>query len=199
MDKRASELWTNVLQLIEPQVTTQTFQTWFLPIKAASYTGDTVTIEVPNEFVKNWLVDHHYTTIIESSVKNITGQSVEVKILISKEKRPEHKTETESKIKKAQDGLVTYLNSKYTFDSFVVGQSNRFAHAASLAVAESPAKAYNPLFIYGGVGLGKTHLMQAMGHFLLNKNRDTSIIYVSSETFTNQLINAIQNRTTQKF
>ena len=199
MDKRASELWTNVLQLIEPQVTTQTFQTWFLPIKASSYTGDTVTIEVPNEFVKNWLVDHHYTTIIESSVKNITGQAVEVKIQISKDKKPEHKAETESKIKKSQDVLVTYLNPKYTFDSFVVGQSNRFAHAASLAIAESPAKAYNPLFIYGGVGLGKTHLMQAIGHFLLNKNRDTSIIYVSSETFTNQLINAIQNRTTQKF
>ena len=199
MDKRASELWANVLQLIEPQVTTQTFQTWFLPIKASSYTGDTVTIEVPNEFVKNWLVDHHYTTIIESSVKNITGQAVEVKIQISKDKKPEHKAETESKIKKSQDVLVTYLNPKYTFDSFVVGQSNRFAHAASLAIAESPAKAYNPLFIYGGVGLGKTHLMQAIGHFLLNKNRDTSIIYVSSETFTNQLINAIQNRTTQKF
>ena len=199
MDKRASELWTNVLQLIEPQVTTQTFQTWFLPIKASSYAGDTVTIEVPNEFVKNWLVDHHYTTIIESSVKNITGQAVEVKIQISKDKKPEHKAETESKIKKSQDVLVTYLNPKYTFDSFVVGQSNRFAHAASLAIAESPAKAYNPLFIYGGVGLGKTHLMQAIGHFLLNKNRDTSIIYVSSETFTNQLINAIQNRTTQKF
>ena len=101
MDKRASELWANVLQLIEPQVTTQTFQTWFLPIKASSYTGDTVTIEVPNEFVKNWLVDHHYTTIIESSVKNITGQAVEVKIQISKDKKPEHKAETESKIKTA--------------------------------------------------------------------------------------------------
>ena len=91
------------------------------------------------------------------------------------------------------------LNHKYTFDSFVIGSSNRFAHAASVAVSDSPAKAYNPLFIYGGVGLGKTHLMHAIGYRVMQKNPRTKILYISSEEFTNQLIGAIQNRTTIKF
>jgi chromosomal replication initiator protein len=163
---------------------------------------------VPNKFYLDW-VKEHYLPLIEKSIEEITGQRV--KIIFTIQSAKDHPAAIRAALPAAKEPLRTRsvpekatpaaasLNPKYTFDNFVVGSTNKFCHAASVAVAQSPGKTYNPLFIYGGVGLGKTHLMQAIGHFINQKNRKLHVNYVSSEKFTNQLIESIQNRTTVKF
>ncbi|MCG2712644.1 MAG: chromosomal replication initiator protein DnaA [Candidatus Omnitrophica bacterium] len=204
MTSKATQLWADVLLALKHEVSIQSYETWLKPTQGVSLNSEALTVEVPNKFFREWLVDHYYDVLIQATGR-ISGQKLRLDFVVSSS-TPAAFVAANASILSTQNTQNTpvhrpdiYLNPKYTFDSFVVGPSNRFAHAASSAVAESPARAYNPLFIYGGVGLGKTHLMQAVGHYILQKNSAAKLTYTSSERFTNQLINAIQNRTTMRF
>jgi len=194
-------IWQKTLDVLEAQLSKPSFDTWLKSTSLMNYNGNTVTISVANEFAKDWL-ESRYISLIKSTLHNILNQDVQVKFVIHDlnelvlQQNAEIPFITE---KNMEDITPTLLNPKYTFDTFVIGNGNRFGHAASLAVAESPAKAYNPLFIYGGVGLGKTHLMHAIGHFVLEKKPHTKVLYVSSEKFTNELINSIRDDKTVDF
>ena len=205
-------VWSRAQELIKKEVANdQIFNIWFSPIRFISIASDKITLEVPNKFFKGWLLDR-YMKVLNSSIQRSSGKDLKIEFTLGETGNEEvlQKTAARDEPKKekflgifqrqATDSAKEIgLNSKYTFDSFVVGPSNRFAHAASLAVSDSPAKAYNPLFIYGGVGLGKTHLMHAIGQRVAQKMPKARILYISSEDFTNQLISAIQNRSTPKF
>ncbi|MDD2212004.1 MAG: chromosomal replication initiator protein DnaA [Clostridia bacterium] len=200
-----NETWQTILLQLEQTLSKPSFETWLKSTYLLSIENQQLVIVVPNDFAKDWLINHYYSLIKEKAsallnkevaLKFITPQG-EVNVQTSDNKKV-HRNLQNNLNNSSEYGLST-LNPKYVFETFVVGNSNRFAHAASLAVAESVAKAYNPLFIYGGVGLGKTHLMHAIGHYVLNHNPDCSVMYVTSEKFTNELINAIQNNTTIQF
>jgi len=205
-------MWKQALTLLKDSVNSQTYQTWIEPISFIEANEKSIILGVPNKFSKSWIEDH-YLEPIAAALEKVSNKTFSLEFIITEDAakglpqaaRPAEKGGAEKKqgfpffFKKNLPTEESKLNQKYTFDSFVVGPSNRFAHAAALAVSESPAKAYNPLFIYGKVGLGKTHLMQAIGHYILQKKPNLKSIYISSEKFTNQLIGAIQNRTTLKF
>lgn len=200
----AVDVWDKAKDLIKSKVNPQTFETWFKPAKGKDISKDILTIEVPNSFFKDWLLDHHLE-LIKTAVKEISGDNLALEFNYSAHEPEPQINEPEPQPaprmpEKKQDSMgFLGLNPAYTFDNFVVGPNNRFVHAAALAVAESPAKAYNPLFIYGKVGLGKTHLMHAIAHCIAAKNQSLKIVYITSEQFTNQLINSIQNESTGKF
>jgi chromosomal replication initiator protein len=196
----------------------QTFGIWFRPVKCHSVSAETITLEVPTKFFKQWLVERYMGAIV-SAMERAHGSPLRVEFAIGEEE-PHDTPSAEAKgaaqgagraQKKEPKGFWPFsrqaadqareigLDERYTFESFVIGPSNRFAHAAALAVSDSPAKAYNPLFIYGGTGLGKTHLMHAIGQRVLARSPKAKVLYISSEDFTNQLISAIQNRATLKF
>lgn len=191
-----SALWDQVLKNVEARVSKPSFETWLKSTKLVSYESENATIAVPNSFAKDWL-ETHYVHLITGILSELTGEDRFVKFVV-----PQDMEENDMKPPKAQPkpaekipapNSAGMLNPKYTFDTFVIGSGNRFAHAASLAVAEAPAKAYNPLFIYGGVGLGKTHLMHAIGHYVLEQNPASKVVYLSSEKFTNEFINSIRD------
>ncbi|MBN1526528.1 MAG: chromosomal replication initiator protein DnaA [Candidatus Omnitrophica bacterium] len=204
--------WLKAQEIIKKELDNdQTFTIWFAPIRFVSASPDTITLEVPNKFFKGWLLER-YMTNLHHGVSKAFGKDLSIEFVLhdasggdSAPKGPAEETKKEARSfwpfskDKADAGKEIGLNLRYTFDSFVVGPSNRFAHAASLAVCDSPSKVYNPLFIYGGTGLGKTHLMHAIGQKILQKFPRYKILYISSEEFTNQLIGAIQNRTMAKF
>ncbi len=200
-------IWDETLNRIKEKLSNPSFQTWFSDTEPITITGDNIfIIKVPNNFIKDW-IESRYKDLIEDIIVNLTNNEWKLMLLT-----PEQLSNNIKEIDTDMEGkdfsslptedeseVINGLNPKYTFEKFVVGNSNRFAHAASLAVAEAPAKAYNPLFIYGDVGLGKTHLMQAIAHFIINHNPDSRVVYVSSETFTNELINAIKDDKTVDF
>jgi chromosomal replication initiator protein len=198
-----SEVWNQTLSIVESQLNKPSFETWLKPTKPVSMQNNLLLIEAPNEFAKNWL-DTRYTELIKTALQFILkNEKVEIKFILSDEISYE-KNKVEKKAARrdylGEDfTLSSLLNPKYVFDTFVIGNGNRFAHAACLAVAEAPAKAYNPLFIYGGVGLGKTHLMHAIGHYILEQNPKIKVVYVYSEKFTNELINSIKDDKTVEF
>jgi len=205
MNNSAGTLWRNVLEKLARGVNKETVQTWLQPVCAKQIEQGCLTLEVPNKLFSDWL-SQHYQNSIEQNASELMNTPVSVRFVVKEDVDPRESTPSTQPqrpgISFTRNRLFSSeikLNPKYTFDTFVIGPSNRFAHAASIAVAQSPAKAYNPLFIYGRVGLGKTHLMQAIGHYILNKFVESNVIYISSEKFTNQLIDAIQNRTTIKF
>ena len=211
--KELDHIWKKTLETIKGQLSNPSFNTWFSETKPVTTTDDSqLILQVPNNFIQDW-IESQYTELIEDILVKLTGNKWSLILLtpdevkdfkknenstvisdIESEKNSKNESEEEDNIE-----LQNGFNPKYTFDTFVVGNSNRFAHAASLAVAEAPAKAYNPLFIYGDVGLGKTHLMQAIAHFILKNNPDYKVVYVSSETFTNELINSIKDDSTVDF
>lgn len=203
MQSKATQLWAEVLSALKKEISAQSFETWLKPTQAVSLNDEALTVEVPNKFFKEWLTDHYYDVLSEATGR-ASGHKLRIDFVASQAGLSSVVDQTLSSLSEHKNFTPkykpdVYLNPKYTFESFVVGPSNRFAHAASSAVAESPARAYNPLFIYGGVGLGKTHLMQAVGHFILERDGKAKLTYTTSERFTNQLINAIQTRTTMRF
>ncbi|SDQ04742.1 chromosomal replication initiator protein DnaA [Virgibacillus subterraneus] len=198
------ELWTATLEKIEEKISKPSFDTWLKNTKAEKLEEDTLIVSAPNEFARDWL-EGRYTQLIDDILVDITGANLSTQFIIPESQ--EQVDEINAAPKKVPtmknnggfDAPKTMLNSKYTFDTFVIGSGNRFAHAASLAVAEAPAKAYNPLFIYGGVGLGKTHLMHAIGHYVQDHNPEAKVVYLSSEKFTNEFINAIMDNKATSF
>ena len=202
MESDLKELWQKTLNIIKSEMSEVSFNTWIKSCEPISMSSDTIKISVPNSFTQD-ILDKRYKDLVANSIKAICSKLYKVEFLISSDLQSEEVTKEEKKEKEqsivVNDEMSTTLNPKYTFDSFVIGNSNRFAHAASLAVAEAPAKAYNPLFIYGGVGLGKTHLMHAIGHYILQNNPNAKVVYVSSEKFTNELINSIRDDKNEEF
>ncbi|NLI14543.1 chromosomal replication initiator protein DnaA [Pelotomaculum propionicicum] len=197
-------LWEQSLKILEKKLNKNSFDTWLKPLKPLGYHDGTIIIEVPNNFSRGWLSDR-YAPLLKNVMQDIINQDIGVQFLLSSEipnmetNLPQKNVEKTSSDKNQEEFSSIPLNPKYTFDTFVVGNSNRFTHAACLAVAESPAKAYNPLFIYGGVGLGKTHLMHAIGQHILKTISKMKVFYVTSEKFTNELINAIRDDKTVDF
>ncbi|MCR4399133.1 MAG: chromosomal replication initiator protein DnaA [Firmicutes bacterium] len=206
MRTELGDIWQKALDAIEVDLFKPTFQHWLKNTRPLALYGDTMVISIPNEFAKSW-VESRYTPILKKILKDISGQDVNLRFVIppGAENEGDDALALDEPIQSAHprrtaEGYTRpLLNPRYTFDTFVVGPSNRFAHAAALAVAEAPARAYNPLFVYGGVGLGKTHLMQAIGDHVLRNNPTAKVLYVSTETFTNELILAIRDRTTFAF
>jgi chromosomal replication initiator protein len=192
-----ADLWDKALSIIEKKISKPSFETWLKSTKAHSLKGDTFIITVPNDFARDWL-EGRYVNLISGVLYEITGEELSIKFIIPQNQEEEEYTASapQKKRPKIEEPVELFQNMlipKYTFDTFVIGSGNRFAHAASLAVAEAPAKAYNPLFIYGGVGLGKTHLMHAIGHYVLEHNPQAKVVYLSSEKFTNEFINSIRD------
>lgn len=195
------EKWDDILIYLkeEHEITDVSFKTWLLPLQIYSLDGNQVNIIVPDADA-NFLgyIKKKYSFLLKISIEEITGFKCEIKFVAADQiKREASKTNQLIKKKNTADQVAMQnanLNPKYTFESFVVGANNNLAHAASLAVAESPGEIYNPLFIYGGVGLGKTHLMHSIANFILKNNPKAKILYVTSEKFTNELIDAIRNK-----
>ncbi|MBO5141876.1 MAG: chromosomal replication initiator protein DnaA [Clostridia bacterium] len=185
------DYWQRVLEIIQPEMVGISFDTWVKPLTPISMDDSTIYLKASSQFQKN-TVDIKYKELIKIGFKHVTNKDYSINIVLDNVQEVEPK---EQKISVSNNPL----NPKYTFDTFVIGENNRFAHAAALAAAESLGKAYNPLFLYGGVGLGKTHLMHAIGNFVLTQNSDAKVLYITSEKFTNELINAIQNNTTEDF
>ncbi|WP_411344549.1 chromosomal replication initiator protein DnaA [Paenibacillus sp. WLX1005] len=202
MDSHTSELWQQILSIIQTKLSKPSFDTWFKATKALTFTENSIVISAPTTFAVEWL-ESRYTKLVSSTVFEFLGRQVDVKFVIE-EAVPEEalipqQAPVQPAVVQAEEPLANMLNPKYTFDTFVIGAGNRFAHAASLAVAEAPAKAYNPLFLYGGVGLGKTHLMHAIGHYILQHNPNSKVVYISSEKFTNEFINSIRDNRGESF
>jgi chromosomal replication initiator protein len=198
-------LWEKTIKIIQEKVSQQNFDTWIRPIRISAMEGDQILLSVPNRFFRDWLVEN-YLTLIRDSLKSGTGVPLQVEFVIDQDNNQNYpgeaavRTVEKPSLKKASRSRVhSSLNVNYCFERFVVGASNQFAHAASTAVAEQPAKNYNPLFIYGGVGLGKTHLLNAIGLKTLKLFPEMNVVYVSAEVFMNELINSIRYDKMPKF
>ncbi len=198
-----ADLWNKALVTIQEKISKPSYDTWLKSTKAHTLQGDTLTIIAPNDFARDWL-EERYSQLISGILYEITGEELGVRFIIPQNQTAEEVNQPVSPKKARRDDELqelpqSPLNPKYLFDTFVIGSGNRFAHAASLAVAEAPAKAYNPLFIYGGVGLGKTHLMHAIGHYVLDHKPSAKVVYLSSEKFTNEFINSIRDNKAIEF
>ncbi len=193
-------VWNTAQNIIRNRVGPTSYETWFSTLQVKEKTPSTLLIKTPDEFFKNWIIEH-YLEIIREAIKTDSTDQINVEFEVApnilKEGTQHRLSQFEKEFKVEQN--ISHLNPRFTFDNFVVGSSNRFAYAACLAVAESPAKEYNPLFIYGKVGLGKTHLMQAITHQIRKNNPNMRHCYISSEQFTNELIDAIRHRSTTQF
>lgn len=185
-------VWNEALKQIGSGINSATFKAWFNNTSPIELDEKNMVVSTPSSFAKEWL-DSRYKKRVELALKNVVGRPVEVvfKVEPNGEEQTSEQQSFESHARPQND---VYLNSKYNFDTFVIGSGNRFAHAASLAVAEKPSKAYNPLFIYGGVGLGKTHLLQAIAHYIIESHPKLRVNYISMEKFTNDFINSIRDR-----
>ena len=192
-----ADLWKKICSLLSRELSERSFKTWFEPISLLDVSAEALTLSVPDQYYGKWLEDH-YQNLILASAEEVLGRPL--KILYQVVELPKAAPSLPiSSPTKERDEVLVGLNQKYTFDAFVIGPGNRFAHAASVAVSESPAKQYNPLFIYGPTGLGKTHLLQSIAHEMKRRHPDFKILYISSEKFTNQLITAIQTKSTPQF
>ncbi|MBN2282983.1 MAG: chromosomal replication initiator protein DnaA [Deltaproteobacteria bacterium] len=187
--------WIESTKIIKEKISQQNFETWIRPIRVSSVEENNIFLAVPNKFFKDWLVEN-YLSVISDSLSQTMGTIVNVNFIVDEDdiKKTDVSTKTSKKGAKkiAPQRTNPSLNHSYTFERFVVGASNQFAHAAALSVAEQPASHYNPLFIYGGVGLGKTHLINAIGLHTCSVFPDRNVLYISAEQFMNELINSIR-------
>lgn len=184
-----AELWQQVLDRIRPELSETSFKAWFATIKFLRADGNQLVLEMPSTVNLN-MMKSRYLNMLNTAIAQVSENRYSARLVLPGEYMPEAEP--------VPQPVANMLNPKYTFETFVVGASNRFAHAASLAVAEMPADAYNPLFLYGGVGLGKTHLMHAIGHYIQEQNPSANLLYITSENFTNELITAISKKTNQQ-
>lgn len=214
MKTELSQVWQQCLDVLERQMPKHTVENWLKTTKPVAVVEDTIIVGVSGEFAKDRL-ESRYGNLLRQALRDLTNRNMQLKFVSNPNIIEDISANQPPAVGSAQDAQPSpptilsgapegssrplSINPKYTFETFVVGNSNRFAHAASLAVAETPAKAYNPLFIYGGVGLGKTHLMHAIGQYVLKQNPKARIAYISTETFTNEFINAIRENSTLEF
>lgn len=192
-----TELWQKSLEILKQEIAPVSFETWIVPIKPIAVSNSTVILKIDDSFIKN-TVETKYYNLIENTIKHLMGSNYKIAITETENINTEEKAQS-NKPEKQKSEFESNLNPKYVFSTFVVGNSNRLAHAAALAVAESPATAYNPFFLYGGVGLGKTHLMHSIAHYILENNPNAKVLYVSCEKFTNELINSIRDDKNEEF
>jgi chromosomal replication initiator protein len=189
----AENLWTEVSGRLKGALNESTFRTWFGEAQGLELSDDSFVLAVPNDFAREW-IEGHFLELIRAAVRDATGQQRRVQLTVAEVGAVPDTTRAP-----AQRTAESGLNPKYTFDLFVIGSSNRFAHAAALAVAEAPAQAYNPLFIYGGTGLGKTHLLQAIAQYVMEHPGNLSVRYVTSESFVNDFINSLRDKRIEGF
>jgi chromosomal replication initiator protein len=208
-ETRADDLWNAIAGRLRDTLTDTTYDTWFSQARPHSISAERIVVEVPNDFTRDW-IEGHFLDVVMRAAADAGAKGAAVSFEVAE--RPAQRPPTAERIDDipavepppefvrqgtAKVEVEVELNPKYTFDLFVIGSSNRFAHAAALAVAEAPAQAYNPLFIYGGTGLGKTHLLQAIGHYVRQHSRRLTTRYVTSETFMNEFIDAVRERGTR--
>ena len=200
MQNELSEFFMQAKDLLRKEMSEISFNTWFKDLELLEKNGDTYVLGVTSEFQKDAIMGRYFDLIL-NTFKYITNSDCKIAVRENGyvQNQAEQKDGNPDSVSTISGYSSSFLNPKYTFDTFVVGDSNRFAHAAALAVAESPATSYNPLFLYGGVGLGKTHLMHAIGNEILKSNHSARVLYVTSEKFTNELINAIKDNTNEAF
>jgi chromosomal replication initiator protein len=209
-ETRADDLWKTVAARLRDTLTETTYETWFAHAEPRSLDGGRLLIEVPNDFTREW-IESHFLDLVTRAAVDALGHDAQVAFAVAErqtgslpgrsvegmpERMPPAPERPESSYRDVSEAP---LNPKYTFDLFVIGSSNRFAHAAALAVAEAPAQAYNPLFIYGGTGLGKTHLLQAIAHYARQHSRRLTTRYVTSETFMNDFIDSLRDKRIEGF
>jgi len=206
MQTPAEKIWISAQELLKGMLrSTETFNLWFAPLKALDLDGDFLTLEVANDFTELWL-KNNYLSLLQEVASKVSTRPLKVKFQVSADgqKHLSHESakvrlpEAEEEPERVTTREFTF-NPKNTFDTFVVGNNNTFAHAAALAVAQAPGKSYNPLFVYSGVGLGKTHLLHAIGHHVLAQRKSAKVVYVSTEKFTNEFIDGIQNNQLVRF
>src|SRR3982075_248151 len=209
MEQSFRGIWEEIAGNIRPHVSTDAFNRWFSEIELVQTDECMLTFQVPNTIHQLW-IESNYLPLVQSATLAVLAGPREIKFRVAdqdkvkalvpdQEPKPEELPPARTSEKEADGAAVHGMNPRNTFDTFVVGSNNQFAHAAGLAVAQSPAKTYNPLFIYGGVGLGKTHLMQAIGQHVTDRKKNFKVMYLSSERFTNEFIDAIQHNTLVKF
>ena len=206
------EIWSRAREILRGLLNRDIFDLWFAPLRAGGMTGDSIILEVANDFCELWLKDN-YGGLIQDAVTHAAGRPLKVIFRVNPQSSatpvtrgrvpasaPAEEEEVSDRGLPAKDSKeIQHFNPKNTFENYVVGKNNEFAHAAALAVAQAPGKSYNPLFVYGGVGLGKTHLLHAIGQYVVQHKKNAKVSYVSSEKFTNEYIDAIQNNQLMRF
>src|SRR2546426_1813120 len=207
MPVTVENVWPAAREMLRTMLNPDIFNLWFAPIRATALEGDDLTLEVANDFCEVWLKDN-YLGLIQDVLMHASGQPLKVKFKVAATQTgaisvSEGKAHKANALEEREESVASCrdygFNPKNTFDTFVVGNNNNFAHAAALAVAQAPGKSYNPLFLYGGVGLGKTHLLHAIGQSVVGRKKGARVAYVSSEKFTNEYIDAIQNNQLVRF
>src|SRR6266536_596241 len=195
----AETLWNEVAGRLKGALNETTYRTWFAEAEGTDLSDDAFVLGVPNDFTREW-IEGHFLGLIGAAVRDVTGQERRVALSVTERMPVDAPAPAEASPRQSGNGSVDAgMNPKYTFDLFVIGSSNRFAHAAALAVAEAPAQAYNPLFIYGGTGLGKTHLLQAISQYIAEHSGGLTVHYVTSETFMNNFINSLRDKRIEGF
>jgi chromosomal replication initiator protein len=192
-------VWEETLLLIENRISKQVYDTWFSQSKLLSIDGNKVLIEVPSKFHRDWIKEHHWGIFCDVIKEVMKQEDVLIEFFVQPQQMKKATHQAKEEKREGREEKISLFEKKYTFSTFVVGPSNQFAHAAAKAVADAPGRAYNPLFIYSGVGLGKTHLVTAIGHHIQGKTPRMKVAYLSSEQFTNELINRMSHQRMEEF